>query len=395
MRISNCILSVASACVLPVVLLLSSSALGVPASARGISGDLVAGWEMTSRADAQGSPAREDCIQFGNYQIINGECYAVEGGIWDFEDGADGPGQGGPSLQGWTPSGCPGIDSFFGVAPLGGYIIQDPVGCGLEGHIVHFHGPAGGHFAGQMETAWSPIVDRTSVPDYQEYVRISCIYDMGQATLAEGFASNDLHGGVWYRAGWSYYPFLCNDTGESIWSPRVGNNTWFHIGSGCHQMESVGTDWGLPPDCEMLRFGMDIFASCDAFGMNCDSVDWSLTPLFDNFRVLMCRMDNSAVPDAEIGGNKVARLYQNEPNPFVVQTTIGFSLARAGLARLTVHDVAGRKVRTLVDGHRMAGSHSVVWDGLDDSGRPVVSGVFWSQLAVDRCTHRHRMVILK
>ena len=67
---------------------------------------------------------------------------------------------------------------------------------------------------------------------------------------------------------------------------------------------------------------------------------------------------------------------KGSPNPFNAQVVIGFSLPDACFVRLGVYDVLGRKVRTLVDGEMSSGSHRVVWDGEDDGGRGVSSGVY-------------------
>jgi photosystem II stability/assembly factor-like uncharacterized protein len=69
-----------------------------------------------------------------------------------------------------------------------------------------------------------------------------------------------------------------------------------------------------------------------------------------------------------------AELLQSSPNPVVSNTRIGFTLPRDGRARLTVFDVAGRRVRTLADGEWTAGRHEVPWDGTDDGGRRVPAG---------------------
>lgn len=66
----------------------------------------------------------------------------------------------------------------------------------------------------------------------------------------------------------------------------------------------------------------------------------------------------------------------NYPNPFHGSTTIPLGLAQAGPARLAVFDVAGRLVRTLVDGPLEAGPRVVEWDGRDDGGRAVASGFY-------------------
>src|SRR6185295_11081564 len=68
------------------------------------------------------------------------------------------------------------------------------------------------------------------------------------------------------------------------------------------------------------------------------------------------------------------------PNPFTVTTTIGFTLPRAGHADVVVFDVAGRAIKHLVSGDLPAGSHTAIWDGTDDKGLKVSSGVFFYRL---------------
>ena len=64
------------------------------------------------------------------------------------------------------------------------------------------------------------------------------------------------------------------------------------------------------------------------------------------------------------------------PNPFRERTTIRFSLAEASVVDAAVYDVRGRLTRRLADGRLKAGEHPLVWDGLDESGRPAPSGVY-------------------
>ena len=75
-------------------------------------------------------------------------------------------------------------------------------------------------------------------------------------------------------------------------------------------------------------------------------------------------------------------LHQNRPNPFNPTTRIAFSLPEPGGAQLTVYDVTGRAVRTLADGSLGSGVHTVVWDGVDDAGRPCASGAYVYRLMV-------------
>ncbi len=68
------------------------------------------------------------------------------------------------------------------------------------------------------------------------------------------------------------------------------------------------------------------------------------------------------------------------PNPFNPRTTIRFELPEGGAVRLSVFDVAGRLVRTLVDGGLAQGSHEYAWDGRDEAGRAVGSGSYLARL---------------
>lgn len=76
------------------------------------------------------------------------------------------------------------------------------------------------------------------------------------------------------------------------------------------------------------------------------------------------------------------RLSQNYPNPFNIQTVIPFTLDAPADVRLEVYDTLGRRVAVLEEGERTAGLHRVVWDGTNDRGRDVGSGVYVYRLVV-------------
>ncbi len=89
------------------------------------------------------------------------------------------------------------------------------------------------------------------------------------------------------------------------------------------------------------------------------------------------------------------RLNAPTPNPFNPQTTLSFSLAQPGPVRLTVHDLSGRVVATLIDGSREAGDHRAVWRGRDDTGAAVASGVYFARLEAAGRADMRKMVMLK
>ncbi|MCB1184429.1 trypsin-like serine protease [bacterium] len=83
------------------------------------------------------------------------------------------------------------------------------------------------------------------------------------------------------------------------------------------------------------------------------------------------------------------------PNPFNPRTTIRYGLPRAGDVRLTVHDATGRLVRTLAADRAGAGWREAVWNGLDDGGRRVASGVYFARLVAGGETAVRPMTLVK
>ena len=103
----------------------------------------------------------------------------------------------------------------------------------------------------------------------------------------------------------------------------------------------------------------------------------------------------SAAPNRPVATTTVSHLDVAVPNPFNPSTTIGYRLPVEGQAEIVVYDVLGRLVRTLVSGYTQAGDHEVVWDGRDDSGRQVASGVYLYRLQAGDIVETRRMVLLK
>jgi hypothetical protein len=88
-----------------------------------------------------------------------------------------------------------------------------------------------------------------------------------------------------------------------------------------------------------------------------------------------------APPDLTEGtGPLVFELRGNRPNPFVTTTAIAFSLPHETKVTLRVYDLAGRRVRTVVDERLGPGRHQAVWDARDDSGRRVAHGIYFLRL---------------
>jgi hypothetical protein len=96
------------------------------------------------------------------------------------------------------------------------------------------------------------------------------------------------------------------------------------------------------------------------------------------------------VDRAEVGLPTATALAQNYPNPFNAETNIGYVLAEAGNVNLSIYDISGRLVETLVDGYQEAGEHIVTWNGSD-----VSSGIYFYKVATADYTATKMMNLLK
>ena len=83
------------------------------------------------------------------------------------------------------------------------------------------------------------------------------------------------------------------------------------------------------------------------------------------------------------------------PNPFNPRTTLRFSLHEPGHVDLVVHDLAGRRIATLVAGPYPAGSHAATWNGLDDAGQSVPAGTYLARFATGTQVEVRKLVLLK
>lgn len=88
-------------------------------------------------------------------------------------------------------------------------------------------------------------------------------------------------------------------------------------------------------------------------------------------------------------------LFQNYPNPFNPVTTIAFYLPHSGDIQLEIYDLLGQRIRTLVAGRKIAGLHQVNWDGRDDSGKGVASGIYMYRLARRGFVSSRKMLLLR
>ena len=118
-----------------------------------------------------------------------------------------------------------------------------------------------------------------------------------------------------------------------------------------------------------------------------DSV-WSNNGEFVLSRAALDAVDGYAIPDE-------FALHQNYPNPFNPVTTLRYDLPENGLVIITIYDMMGRQVKTLINQTQDAGYRSIIWDATNDYGKPVSAGIYLYQIHAGEYMQTKKMVLLK
>ena len=121
--------------------------------------------------------------------------------------------------------------------------------------------------------------------------------------------------------------------------------------------------------------------------------EWILEPAF-----VVGNFDVTSISNEEIQNENLSdiKLFSNFPNPFNPETLISFNLQKANDIKLEIYNMKGQKVKTLVNKRYIAGYHSIVWDGTDNSGNPIGSGIYLYQLkAGSEFSRIKKMLLLK
>ena len=120
-------------------------------------------------------------------------------------------------------------------------------------------------------------------------------------------------------------------------------------------------------------------------------VDWNDEKIYAYFMP----SQPAAKAQALIGLPEKTQLQQNTPNPFNSETVLSYFLLEPGPARLEVFSMIGQRVAILRQGHQQAGYHRLRWDGRDDVGRPLASGIYLYRLVTDEGILTRKLVLLR
>ena len=135
----------------------------------------------------------------------------------------------------------------------------------------------------------------------------------------------------------------------------------------------------------------------------------------DNAELILTQQDLSLIVGEVLGADEVVRrlgaaggaasigqapgyvdhLAQNYPNPFNPTTTIAYSIGQDSRVNLSIYNVRGQLVKTIVDGFQQARNYRVVWDGLGNQGAPVASGAYFYKLEAGQFRATKKLVLLK
>jgi hypothetical protein len=123
-----------------------------------------------------------------------------------------------------------------------------------------------------------------------------------------------------------------------------------------------------------------------------ETVDWSANG--DRVKIDHFSLNATAAGDDSVLPRDYS-LDQNYPNPFNPETQIDYYLASGGMVELSVYNVLGTKIKTLVSEYQASGSYTVKWYGDSDAGEQVASGVYFYKLSAGQFSETKKMMLLK
>ena len=116
-----------------------------------------------------------------------------------------------------------------------------------------------------------------------------------------------------------------------------------------------------------------------------------------SIEVVLRVLESSDVGDGadDLNAPKNFTLFQNQPNPFNPETRISYYLPRVCQVKLAIYNILGQNVRTLFDGYQNVGVHTLLWDGRDDNGVQLSSGIYFHRLQADNFHQTKKMTMIK
>ncbi len=251
---------------------------------------------------------------------------------------------------------------------------------------VFMRNDGGGVF---IDASWGPIADH-----YSTQGQASADYDgdgdLDVYVMHDGSQENKLlRNEVGSANHWLHIDLVGGDSNRS----GIGARVRVVVG-GQSQIREVSGGSGLgSQDSLTAEFGLGSSTVVDSLIVRWPSGSVDVSTAIPADQRIVVTESGSSVADGERWDY---RLYANSPNPFGPNTVVRYALRERAVVRLRVYDVAGRRVRTLVDSEAQApGPHEARWDGRDDAGHAAASGVYFYRLQAGPYTESRRMVLLR
>ena len=154
-------------------------------------------------------------------------------------------------------------------------------------------------------------------------------------------------------------------------------NVWSLVAFNIQETEYIDTSWGA------LANDRYRFVICSLY------TGWMLSsPAFSNIPYYVDDQDLVTI-------SQNTTLEGNYPNPFNPETNITFNISVGSILRIDIYNMKGQKVKTLVNEYKVAGEHNVVWNGTDENGHSVGSGIYFYRMEAEGYVETRKMVLLK
>ena len=204
---------------------------------------------------------------------------------------------------------------------------------------------------------WTRQIGQGGIFSGDAFYAVDCLPDNG--FILGGFSEGDIQGSG------DFWLVRTNSVGDTLWTQTFSNDD---------PLQGLYGD--ICTAVEQTEDGGFVMAGYTGQGDFVSQLD---------FWLVRTTPDPTSVPFAEsIPG--AFSLSQNYPNPFNSSTEIRFQMTEVGVsqsAEIVVYNVKGQKVKQLVSDQLSAGQHSVIWNGDDDFGKPVSSGIYYYKLSVN------------
>jgi hypothetical protein len=187
----------------------------------------------------------------------------------------------------------------------------------------------------------------------------------------------------------NYYPGVTIESDSSLTSLHSGH-IWFYamVADECHAIS-----WGAIANTSIIS---DTIVEFRAYpeALNCQNQpEYCIDGDTLTFEIPIVVQVVSTEPEHFIPEEFV--LHQNYPNPFNPVTTLRYDLPENGHINITIYDMLGRQVKTLINQTQDAGYKLVIWDATNDYGKPVSAGIYLYQIQAGEYLQTKKMVLLK